>query len=193
MLRKSHLFSAILIVVTALSLASETSSQQRRDYMTEQEIELVRDAQAIDERIDVLTAAIERRFAVLKVSTANPKPVKESEKWGPLPTGTRLELLDDIRRLIQKAIDDIDNTFERPPDPSSDKDRGGKVNKREAQRFPNAVRSLAASSQRYLPVFRNLLDQSGDEREKGVILDAIDSCEQIIDAASRLSSEAKSG
>ncbi|MFN6963168.1 MAG: hypothetical protein ACK4S4_05305 [Pyrinomonadaceae bacterium] len=188
---RTKIFCIGLLMLGLMTSLSDRAAGQRRDYMTEEEIELVRDAQDIDERIEVLTAMIERRFTALKTDTANPKPIKESEKWGPAPSGTRLELLDDIRRLIQKAIDDIDNSFEHPTDYSLDKDRTEKQKKRDAQRFPAAVRSLAASSRRYLPVFKTLLERSKDEREKGVIIDAIESCEQVIDAAAKLPAEPK--
>src|SRR5688500_14541362 len=76
---------------------------QRRDYMTEPEIELVRDAQDIDQRIEVLTKMIDRRFAVLGLEVGGWRPTaKEQEKWGVVVTGSRSELLSDIRNLLQK-------------------------------------------------------------------------------------------
>ena len=88
-------------------------------------------AQEIDQRIDVLTHAIDRRFAVLKIEVGGPRiPQKESEKWGAAPQGTRLDLLLDIKHILQKAIDDIDTLYERPnsailPDPTEKKDAKG--------------------------------------------------------------------
>ena len=164
---------------------------QQRDYLTEQEVELVRDAQDIDTRIDVLTGAIDRRFAVLKVGTVSAKQAKDSDKWGPAPTGTKLQLLDDVRKLLQKAIDDIDNAVDHPINYDIDKDRTEKQKKRDAQRFPKAVNSLAAAAKSYVPIFQSLLDQTKDDRERGLILDALDSCQQIIDAAVKAPSAAK--
>ena len=45
---------------------------QNRDYLTDEEIEMVRDTEEIDKRIDVLIRCIDRRFAVLKIGVDNP-------------------------------------------------------------------------------------------------------------------------
>lgn len=178
-------------VLGAVLLFPATLFPQQHDYLTEQEVELVREAQDIDARISVLTGAIDRRFAALKIASVSPKPAKESDKWGPMPSGTRLELLDDVRKLLQKAIDDIDNSVQHPINYDIDKDRTEKQKKKDAQRFPTAVNNLAAAAKGYVPIFKSLLDQTKDERERGAILDALDSCQQIIDAAAKLPSEAK--
>lgn len=179
------------IVSCAFVLFPSDIYSQQHDYLTEQEIELVRDAQDIDDRIHVLTGAIERRFTVLKVTAVAAKPAKDSDKWGPMPTGTRLELLDDVRKLLQKAIDDVDNAVDHPVVYEDDKNRSEKQKKRDAQRFPGAVNSLAAAAKSYVPIFNTLLEQTKDDRERGVILDALDSCQQIIEAAGKLPSQTK--
>lgn len=143
---------------------------QRRDYMTDAEIEIVRDSQEIDLRVDVLTKMIDRRFAVLN---NEPSPIKkDSELWGGAPTGSRIELLSDVNKLLIKAIDDIDQVVERS---SVD----GKM-------FPKAVKHLVASCNIYLPKLRMQYDKAGDEKEKGVILGAVESCQQVIEAAAKL-------
>ena len=43
-------------------------SAQRRDFLTDEEIEIVRDAQDIDARIDVLVKMMDRRFGVLGIN-----------------------------------------------------------------------------------------------------------------------------
>src|SRR4029078_6627383 len=63
----------VSILAVVFISASSSSAQSRRDYMTDAEIELVRDAQDIDARIDVLTKMIDRRFAVLKLDVGGPK------------------------------------------------------------------------------------------------------------------------
>lgn len=185
------LFLLYAAVLGAVLLFPANVFPQQHDYLTEQEVELVRDAQDIDARIDVLTGAIDRRFAALKVGTVSVKQTKDSDKWGPMPTGTRLELLDDVRKLLQKAIDDIDNAVDHPINYDIDKDRTEKQKKKDSQRFPKAVNSLAAAARSYVPIFKSLLDQTKDDRERGLILDAMDSCQQIIDASTKLPSEAK--
>ena len=178
-------------VFSAVLLFPAKTFPQQHDYLTEQEVELVRDAQDIDARIDVLTGAIDRRFAALKIGTVSATPTKESDKWGPMPTGTRLELLDDVRKLLQKAIDDIDNAVDHPINYDIEKDRSEKQKKKDSQRFPKAVNTLAAAAKSYVPVFNSLLDQTKDDRERGLILDALDSCRQIIEAAAKVPAEAK--
>lgn len=156
--------AAIFGLIIILPLIAEA---QRRDYLTEAEIELVREAQQIDRRIEVLTKAIDRRLAVLHGRTT----FKESEKWGELPNSTRLELFTDIQRILQKAIDDIDDIAERGPDDKL---------------FPKAVRKLAGSCQDYLPQFENFLNSPKDEKERGLILQATELCQSVLEAVPRL-------
>ena len=118
-------FAAIVLLITA---APTTADAQRRDYLTEEEIEIVRNAQQIDERIAVLVHAVDRRMTVIGLGSAPAgKPVKEKDIWGPTPAGTRAELLSDIKRIIQKAIDDIDNLAARPDSAVINEDEGKKV------------------------------------------------------------------
>jgi hypothetical protein len=189
--RQIWLITAILSLLSFLLLSSPTAAQAPRDYMTDDEIELVRDAQDIDERIDVLTKMIDRRFAALKIDAGGASvPVKDTTKWGPAPTGTKTELLDDVKKLLQKAIDDIDNVAAHPVDYNIDKDRSEKQKKKDAQRFPNAVRNLATAAHRYQPPLKTLLDKTTDEREKGLILASLEFCDEIISASSKVTAEA---
>ena len=164
-------------------------AQAQRDYFTDEEIEMIRDAQEIDIRIDVLTHAIDRRFSVLKVGVGESEtPEKKTDKWGPLPTGTRIELLSDIKNILQKAIDDIDNLSENPnsaplPDESEKKPKGT------SDLFPKAVRKLAAAAKRYEPALKAELDAAKDAHEKGVITDSIEMCDEIIASVAKLPAE----
>ncbi len=142
---------------------------QRRDYLTEAEIELVRDAQQPDLRVTVLTKAIDRRLAVIKNQT-----LKEKEIWGELPKGTRPELLLDIEKLLQKAIDDIDEAATRGKD--------DKI-------FPKAVYKLTDKCQEYIPQFKVFLDTAKDEKEKGSLLGSIENCNQVIEASTKVQRE----
>ena len=160
----------------------------QRDYLTPEEVEIIRDAQAIDSRIAVLTQAIDRRFAVLNLDVSAPK-VKKNGDWGELPKGSRPELLFDIKRLLQKAVDDIDNLSERPEsvvtlDPATRKDDTSF-----AALFPKAVRNLAEAAKRYVPVLKSQLYTTGNNNEKGSILDSIELCFQIIDSVAKLPPE----
>lgn len=164
------LFSFALLIVLLTPLYSHA---QKRDYMTDAESELVREAQEIDLRVSVLTKMIDRRFALI-----NNEPVKtekDSEKWGAPPIGTRLELLSDINKLLQKAVDDIDDVAAH--------------NRMDGILFPKAMRNLAEAAQRYLPKLKSIYDQTPDEREKGLLIGASDFCDSIIEAAAKLPKE----
>jgi hypothetical protein len=180
-----------LFAVTAAASSMHAQSSHR-DYMTDAEIELVRDAQDIDARIAVLTKMIDRRFAVLKLDVGGAAiPNKESDKWGPAPVGTQMEIIDDIRKLLDKTIDDIDDTAMHPNKYIIDPKRSDKQKQIDEARFPKSVKNLAASAKRYQPALRSLLDKTTDEKEKGLILAAIDSCDEIIAATTKLPAETK--
>ncbi len=179
---------ALFLFVTGLAamfLPSQAFAQ--RDYFTAEEIELIRDAQEIDKRIEILTRIIDRRFNELKIDVGGVKfSSKETEKWGVLPESTRFQLLLDIKRILQKAIDDIDSLSERPesavlPDPQDKRAKLGF-----ADLFPRAVRILAAAAARYRPALKSELDKPNDNAEKGSVLDSLEFCDQIIAAVAKL-------
>jgi len=190
--RNYSYYLLLLMLALAFSASPSTAQSSHRDYMTDAEIELVRDAQDVDLRVDVLTKMIDRRFAVLKMSVGGVAiPSKESEKWGPAPTGTQIEILDDIRKLLQKAIDDIDNVAAHPVKYDIDPTRSEKQKKKDSMRFPDSVKNLAAAAKRYQPALKTLLDQSKDEREKGAIIDALESCDEVLAAVGKVPGETK--
>jgi len=162
-----------------------TVSAQRRDSMTEQEIELVRDNQDIDKRIEVLTKMIDRRFAALGVEVGGWKQArKDSELWGEMRTGTRTELLSDIRQLLQKAVDDIDDVAEHNTNTLTQ-------NKTEGLLFPKSVRDLAAAATRYLPALKSTLTATKEERDRGLIQNTIELCEAVLESVGNLPAETK--
>jgi hypothetical protein len=178
----------ILISAAFCGLFLSTSVLAQRDYFTDEEVELIRDAQQIDQRMDVLIHAIDRRFSVLKVDVAgpnlNPKD-KNKDNWGPLPTGTRMNMLSDIKQILQKAIDDIDSLAERPNSayiPMPDE----KKPKHAEELFPNAVRKLAKAAERYRPALEKELDASKDAHEQGLISSSIEMCDEIVSSVTRL-------
>src|SRR6185436_20147102 len=103
----------LLTLVISLLLANTALAQ--RDYLTPQEVDLVKEAQILDKRIDVFIRAAERRLMVINNSSAaNAKQLKkESERWGELPTGSRAELVGDIARIFDEAITNIDDVSAR--------------------------------------------------------------------------------
>ena len=108
---------SVLLFLGAFTFAS-TVVAQKRDHLTPQEVDLVKEAQLLDKRIDVFIKAADRRLFVLKGGTAATAPnakqlKKDAEKWGELPTGSRAELVSDIARILDEAITNIDDVSSR--------------------------------------------------------------------------------
>src|SRR5215211_3197737 len=104
------------LLTLLISLFVAVSSQaQSRDHLTQQEVDLVKESQILDKRIDVFIKAAERRLMVITNSAAaNAKQLKkDSERWGELPTGSRAELVTDIARILDEAITNIDDVSSR--------------------------------------------------------------------------------
>lgn len=185
---KLQLLFLLTIGVAFVFMPSTASAQ--RDYFTAEEVELVREAQKIDDRINLLTKIIDRRFDALKVDVHGAKiSSKEQDKWGVLPESSRFQLLLDIKRILQKAVDDIDSLAERPdsailPDPDDKK-----AKQSFADLFPKAVKALGAAAQRYQPALKAELDKTNAASETGSILDSLEFCDQIIAAVSKLPAE----
>jgi hypothetical protein len=183
--------TAGLIASFLLLFFSVDASAQRRDFLTESEVEIVRDAQDIDTRIDALLRMADRRFNVLGIDVKGRKDAaKTSDVWGELPKGSRTDLLSDIKRIVQKAVDDIDNLSSNP-DAAPIREKDDKRAKKDHERFPRAVRNLAAGASRYMGPLKAELDRSTNEAERGLIISTLDLCEQIIEAVKKLPAEVK--
>ena len=164
----------------AAMISPTNAIAQKRDSLTAAEIELVRDAQAIDARTEIFIKAIDRRFLVLNNQTApadGKKSKTDSGNWGEMPTGTRLQLFTDIKKILDQAISNIDDVAAH--------------DRMDAKLFPKAVRKLAEAAQRFLPEFKSDLNKTTDEKEKGAILSSIEFCEQIIEASAKVPQEEK--
>lgn len=104
------LFTLVLLLFIAPSAAA-----QKRDHLTPQEVDLVKEAQVLDKRIDVFIKAADRRMlAINGGAAADAKQLKkDAERWGELPTGSRAELVSDIARIFDEAITNIDDVSAR--------------------------------------------------------------------------------
>src|SRR4030095_8733302 len=91
----------LVLPLITLCLAVHNAAAQTREHLTTQEIDLVKEAQMLDKRIDVFVHAIERRLIVLNsTSAANAKQLKkDAERWGELPAGSRADLVSDLARI----------------------------------------------------------------------------------------------
>lgn len=178
---------AFVAAAFVLSFLASSADAQRRDFVNDQEAELIREHQEIDRRIEVLVKFIDRRLAAAGIAGHQWKPEKDSELWGEEPNGTRLDLLYDTKRILQKAVDDIDDIASREGAAIEGNEKSGKL-------FPKAVRNLAAAAARFKPIFQAELARSSVEKEKGILFDSIELCNQIIEAAATLPKEpAKEG
>lgn len=180
-LLKFPLLASIAAVLVLSSLASP-SNAQRRDFVSDQEAELIREYQEIDRRVEVLMKFIDRRLAAAGIAGHQWKPQKNAELWGDEPKGTRLDLLYDTKRILQKAVDDIDDIASREGAAIEGNEKSGKL-------FPKAVRNLSDAASRFKLIFRSELAKSTDEKEKGLLFDSIELCDQIIEAAATLPKE----
>ena len=109
------LLTSLLVLFIGPTFFAKGSTLQKRDHLTPQEVDLVKDARALDKRIEVFIKAAERRLMVINNSSAaNAKQLKkDSEKWGELPTGSRADLVADIAHILDEAITNIDDVSSR--------------------------------------------------------------------------------
>ena len=184
-MKNRTVYFLVLTAVIAAAFFVPAAAAPRRDFVNEEEAEFIREHQEIDMRIEVLTKFIERRLAALGISghTWSP-PKKNAELWGEEPKGTKLELLYDIKRILQKAIDDIDDIASRDSTSIEGNEKTGKL-------FPKAVRSLSSAATRYKSIFDSELAKTRAEKERGVLMDSEELCDQIIEAAAGLPAEVK--
>ena len=171
-------FFCFLIFTIALTGALNA---QKRDYLSAAEADVVRNNQDIDARIAALTFAVDRRFAVMGIDAKGPKKpaLTPEDDWGAEPTGSKNELLTDIKQLLEKAIDDIDNLAGHLPEKAKEERKGVNL-------FNKAVKSLDSSAKRWMPLLKREFESAKDEAGYSAAASSIEFCEQIIDAAKKL-------
>jgi hypothetical protein len=166
----------ILSFVLFLLAPIQTSAFQKRDHLTPQEVDLVKENQVLDKRIEVFIKAAERRLMVLNGTVAtNAKQLKkDAEKWGELPTGSRSELVSDIARILDEAITNID-------DVSSRDERNPLI--------PKALRKLAASTSTIMEQLKPLRSEAKTEMEISSLESLNEYAQSIQEAANKLPPE----
>ena len=177
MFRNSNkFFLALFFVLTIFSIIS--SAQSQRDNLTYEEIEMIRDMQDLDGRMEIYVKAIDRRLMVLENKTAeNAKQIeKDSNKWGELPKGTKAELLSDIRKILDETIDKIDDVSEHDS---------------KNELIPYSLHLLADGVKRFVPELEKIKETTTEPREIGLINNALDSCSEILEAAAKTPRPAK--
>lgn len=175
MTRRTFLGLAQLVVFLSCCLTTMAHPPQARDYLTPKEIDLVKDAQELDKRIDVFIKAANRRLVVIKGLDANTKEIKKDvEFWGDLPAGTRSELVGDIAKILDAAIDNIDDVSYRDEKNPA---------------LPRALRKLAGAASHISEQLKPLQSSAADEAEVRNFDDLMENAETIVQAASKLSPE----
>ena len=108
-------FLTVAFILMVLGAAAGATDAQSREHLTSQEIELVKEAQILDKRIEIFIKAIDRRLMAMNGSApANAKQLKkDAEKWGELPAGSRADLVSDIAKIFDEAITNIDDVSAR--------------------------------------------------------------------------------
>jgi hypothetical protein len=152
-----------LVIIGLAFLFCAPVEAQKRDHLTEQEIELVREAQVIDQRIMVFIKAADRRLLVLTTPNATQKK-KEEELWGPLPTGTKLELLTDYKRILEEAEEKLDDAYERSA---------------KNELVPKALSKFKEAVTRHITQLRALAPQVTDPKGQRALAEAIEEAETV--------------
>jgi hypothetical protein len=167
--------ASALLLTTVLILSGHCAAQafQDREHLTPQEIDLVKDAQVLDKRIDVFIKAADRRMLALgSTDTTGAKQLKkDSESWGELPSGSRAELIGDIARIFDEAITNIDDV--------SSRDENNPL-------IPKALRKLAAAATRIVEQLKPAEAQAKSEAELNSFDQLAENAESILQAANRL-------
>ena len=165
-----------LSFLLCLIIPSQTSAFQKRDHLTPQEVDLVKEAQILDKRIDVFIKAVDRRVMVINgTATGNAKQLKkDAEKWGELPTGSRFDLVSDIARIYDEAITNIDD-----------------VNSRDERNplIPKALRKLATSVTSIMEQLKPLRAEAKTEAEIASLELLHEDAQSILSAANKLPPE----
>jgi hypothetical protein len=163
----------LLPVVLILSFYSASQAFQSREHLTPQEIDLVKDAQILDKRIDVFIKAADRRMLALGGADASSAKQlkKDSESWGELPSGSRAELIGDIARIFDEAITNIDDVSLR--------DENNPL-------IPKALRKLATAASRIVEQLKPAEAQAKGEAELNSFDQLTEYAESILQAVNKL-------
>ena len=166
----------VIALTFVLLLIVPTSAFQKRDHLTPQEVDLVKENQVLDKRIEVFIKAAERRLIVINGTAAtNAKQLKkDAEKWGELPAGSRSELVGDIARILNEAITNID-------DVSSRDERNPLI--------PKALRKLAASTTSIMERLKPVRAEAKSEDDISNLESLNEYAQSILDAANKLPAE----
>jgi hypothetical protein len=169
---KAGLASLLLVVLSGV-MPAFALSPSTRDYLTPKEEEQVKEAQALDKRIEVLIKVAERRLLLLTDQNAalSKQVQKDLEKWGELPEGTRAELMMDIANILDAGITYIDDVALR--------DEKNAL-------LPKALRKLSDAATRFQTQLAPMREQTKEDRERAAIEHVMEKAQEILEAANKL-------
>jgi hypothetical protein len=157
----------LFALCVCLSLAA-TAAAQKREHLTLEEIELVRDNQELDARTNVFIKAAERRLlAVTNPAESAKNAPKEKEKWGEVQ-GTRVQLFYDISKILEEAVVNVDDVAEHNP---------------ESPLLRKSLYILSEATGRMLPQLTKLREDVKSEAEADQLDRALETAREITDAA----------
>ncbi|HXU35186.1 MAG TPA: hypothetical protein VN937_02400 [Blastocatellia bacterium] len=155
-----------------------SSLQIAGDYLTEEEDDHVREAQAAEARVKVFMKIADRRIKAITGGTAGApatlpdksdkhekkdKKIEDEEReWGALPKASRAELLRHYARAIAECMAKLEDAYERNPKSAS---------------LPKALTLLRDATERQLQVLRALSPETKNEKEVSALRDAIEEAE----------------
>jgi hypothetical protein len=171
--RPGRLAASLAAACFLLSLAHAGpagAQLRKRDPLTPQEVEMVREAQQLDARTTLFVKLAERRLAA--VTGAEQR--QSDAKWGELPKGTRADYLGDLATILDEAIENVDDTASRNP---------------ESPQLGKAVRKLAEAATRFLTQLAPLRESITDGPERESLERAIDNLEQVLEAVKKVPEE----
>jgi hypothetical protein len=160
----SHLPAPVSYVIGA------RVSQIPGDYLTEEEDDHVREAQAPDARVKVFMKIADRRLIAITAAPAAPSTDKKDQKkieeeqreWGALPKLTRAELLRHYARAIAECIAKLEDAYERNPKSSA---------------LSKALAHLRDATDKHLKTLRALAPELKDESETSALRQAVEEAE----------------
>jgi hypothetical protein len=138
------------------------------DYLTEEEDEHVREAQAADDRIKVFMRIADRRLTALNPTPApteakaQKKAEEEDRLWGQLPKLNSAELMRHYSRAIEEVMAKLEDAYERNPKSGS---------------IPKALALLRDATDRHLGILRSLEPGLKDDKEVAAFREALDQAE----------------
>lgn len=153
------------------ALLASRSPQMPGDYLTEEEDNQVREAQAADQRAKVFVRIADRRIRAITGQPAAPstgakKDKKKSEDeehdWGAVPNVSRTELLRHYARAIAECMAKLEDAYERNPKSSL---------------LPKALTILRDATDRHLQALRALEREMKTDEELAALRDAIEQAE----------------